>query len=360
MARVAFEIDMNENCGVRSSGKVFLTGYPGFIGKRLVERLVGSGRKVVCLIQERFRDAASEHAATLRSGSVELLTGDITQDDLGLSAKETAALRRSATDVYHLAAIYDLSIPAEVGERINVGGTKHVLDFCAALPRLHCLSYVSTCYVSGDRRGIIFEDELDKGQRFKNHYEETKFRAEVIVRERSSQIPTIIFRPSIVVGDSRTGETDKFDGPYVTFAAIRKGLMVMTPGSGEVPLNLVPIDFVVECMSTIPGREGATGKTYHLADHDPLTVIEVVRLVCDRFGVSRPIGRYPRAFLDVALSIRAIRDLVEIPLETVAYFNHPVVYDTTNTLWALGSTSLRCPPLKSYLNSLLRFYINST
>lgn len=355
---VAFEFRMDENGGVGAGGVVFVTGYPGFIGKRLVQQLVSRGRTVVCLIEERFRDAATAHMAPLPAGSVRLVAGDITDSALGLDPKTRNSLRKSVTDVYHLAAIYNLSVPAEVGERINVGGTAHVLDFCASLSKLHCLSYVSTCYVSGDRTGLVFEDELDKGQGFKNHYEETKFRAEVLVRERLGEVPAVILRPAIVVGDSRTGETDKFDGPYVTFAAIRKGLMLLTPGSGEVPLNLVPVDFVIDCMVTIPEIEGTIGKTFQLADPDPLTVIEVVRLACDRFGVRRPMASYPLWMLEAALSLRSVRELVGVPQQTVAYFNHAVVYDSKNTQDALRGTSIRCPLLKSYLNNILRFYLN--
>lgn len=341
---------------MKSDQTVFLTGYPGFIGKRLVEKLVERGKKVVCLIEERFREPASNHASQLPSGAVTVVSGDITQDDLGLDARTLRPLRRDVTEVYHLAAIYNLAVPAEVGERVNVGGTLNVLNFCASLTQLKSLNYVSTCYVSGDRRGVIFEEELEKGQKFKNYYEETKYRAEVLVRERMDEVPAVIMRPSIVVGDSTTGETDKFDGPYVTFDAIRKGLMFMTPGTGEVPLNLVPVDFVVDCMATIPGVDGAAGRTYHLADPDPPTVIEVVKWACDRFGVHRPIGWYPVTLLEWALAVKPVRDLVGIPQETVAYFNHPVVYDCANTLDILKDTGLRCPPLKSYLNQLLRFY----
>ncbi|MEW6363044.1 MAG: SDR family oxidoreductase [Acidobacteriota bacterium] len=343
---------------MRATGITFITGYPGFIGKRLVEKLVGQGRRVSCLIEERFREAATKHARALPSGAVKLVAGDITQEGLAIEPKARASLQRTITDVYHLAAIYDLTVAHDVGERVNVQGTQNVLDFCASLKKLRRLNYVSTCYVSGDRRGMVFEEELDKGQGFKNHYEETKFRAEKLVRERASEIPASIFRPSIVVGDSVTGETDKFDGPYMTFAAIRQGLMILTPGRGEVPINLVPVDFVVDCLATIPGIDGTEGKTFHLADPDPVTVIEVCRLVSDRMGVPRPLGHYPPRLLKMVLAIKPISDLLGIPQETVVYFNHQVVYDCTNTVRALRATQVSCPPLKSYLNNLLRFYLD--
>src|SRR5207247_6389267 len=110
-------------------------------------------------------------------------------------------------------AIYDLSVSRDAGMRVNVDGTRHVLDFAERCPSLQRFHYVSTCYVSGRHHGVFGEDDLDVGQRFNNFYEETKFLAEVEVRRRSG-LPVTIYRPSVVVGDSRTGETQKFDGPY--------------------------------------------------------------------------------------------------------------------------------------------------
>jgi len=191
-----------------------VTGIPGFIGKRLVEKLVPEGRQIFLLCEPRFQADAQAFASKAGdAGQLVVVAGDVTQPDLGLGPRADS-IRSAVSDVYHLAAVYDLAVGEEVARRVNVLGTNKVLEFLRAFPeggvRHH---YVSTCYVAGTREGMIFENELDRGQGFKNHYEATKYAAEVLVERSKSAIETRIFRPAIVIGDSRTGETQKFDGP---------------------------------------------------------------------------------------------------------------------------------------------------
>jgi thioester reductase-like protein len=183
-----------------------VTGFPGFIGRRLVRALDGP---VVALVEERM----AEQARSLAGEGVEVVVGDITQRRLGLSDADWERLVGEVTHVFHLAAIYDLSVPIELAQRVNVDGTGNVLELCQAAKRFERLAYVSTAYVAGLRTGVIYEHELVMGQAFKNHYESTKFQAEVWVRALMDRVPTTILRPAIVVGDSQTGETEKFDGP---------------------------------------------------------------------------------------------------------------------------------------------------
>ena len=143
-----------------------------------------------------------------------------------------------------------------------------MLAFCRAAERLERLNYVSTAYVAGDRTGVVYEHELDLGQGFKNHYESTKFQAEVWVRSAVDRIPTTIFRPAIVVGDSRTGETQKFDGPYYALrfiaATAARGMPVANIGRGATPFNVVPVDFIVDCAGRarpLGGRRSARPST---------------------------------------------------------------------------------------------------
>ena len=151
--------------------------------------------------------------------------------------------------------MYDLAVTREIGMKVNVEGTRHVVRFLAECKRLERLHYVSTCYVSGTATGVFRESDLDLGQSFKNHYEETKFLAEVEVAK--SGLPITVYRPSIVVGDSRTGETGKFDGPYFTLTAMEKlpspGVFIKI-GSGRNPANVVPVDFVTEALLAITPR----------------------------------------------------------------------------------------------------------
>ena len=200
---------------------LLFTGFPGFLGVQLLPRVLSrlSDSTVTCLIQSNFADLATRQLEELveanpdLAGRIDLVTGDITVPGLGLD--DPTALAAGVTEVWHLAAVYDLSVPRDVAMRVNVEGTRNVLDFAERADSLQRFHYVSTCYVSGRYAGAFGEDDLDVGQQFNNYYEETKFLAEVEVQTRRDQgMPTTIYRPSVVVGDSTTGQTQKYDGPY--------------------------------------------------------------------------------------------------------------------------------------------------
>src|ERR1700712_1720798 len=230
-----------------------LTGFPGFIGTRLARKLLadGSGTRIVALVEPRM--IATARAVALQfDGRVEVVEGDITDPKLGLPDERYAELAATVGRVYHLAAIYDLAVPEEIARRVNVDGTRHVVDFCKACTQLERHHYISTCYVAGKRTGTVLESELDAGQEFKNHYESTKFAAETLVRDSMADIPATVYRPGIVVGDSRTGDTQKFDGPYFIlwymFRMSQFGLSAGSLGNDKANFNAVPVDFIVDAM----------------------------------------------------------------------------------------------------------------
>ena len=183
-------------------------------------------------------------------------------------------------------------MPLEIAQRVNVDGTGNILELCAACERLTRLNYVSTAYVAGDRRGVVYEHELVLGQGFKNHYESTKFQAELWVRARMGEIPTTIYRPAIVVGDSRTGETEKFDGPYYILRTIarvaERGGPIPQMGSPRSPFNVVPVDFVVAAMAAASADEAAAGETLHLVDPEPVSAAELGRILARAYAGREP------------------------------------------------------------------------
>ena len=199
-----------------------VTGFPGFIAGGLLSRLAAlhPEARFDLLVQPHLCAAAGAACAALDASTPGLSArctvhpGDLREPDLGLSAEAVAALAERVTEVWHLAAIYDLAVPEALAHAVNVGGTERVLDLCAKLPRLEELQYISTCYVAGRRQGLVREDELEHDAGFHNHYESTKYGAEVAVQRRRGEIATRIYRPGVVVGASRTGETAKADGPY--------------------------------------------------------------------------------------------------------------------------------------------------
>src|SRR2546425_1752101 len=259
---------------------VFLTGFPGFIAGRLVRELAGEGARFFLLVQPAFSQKAREEitriadeaSASLRN--FRLLEGDITRPELGLSASDFEVTQRETTVVFHLAAIYDLNVEREVAMRVNVGGTENVNSFARAIRNLRRYHYVSTCYVAGKREGVIFENELRHDAGFRNHYEETKYLAELSVDALKNELPVTIHRPAVVCGDSQTGETAKYDGIYYLIHYLLRAprlLSLFNIGNDKVSLNLVPIDFVVEGIVALAQDERAAGKTVQLADPHPLT-----------------------------------------------------------------------------------------
>jgi thioester reductase-like protein len=345
---------------------VFFTGFPGFLGVELLPRILArrSGDAAVCLVQPKFADLARRRADALVAsrpelgGRIRLVEGDITREGLGLA--DPAAAAADVVEVFHLAAIYDLSVPRDVGMRVNVDGTRHVLDFAARAPRLERFQYVSTCYVSGKVPGTFTEGDLEKGQRFNNHYEETKYLAEIEVRARmAAGLPGTIYRPAITVGDSGTGETQKYDGPYfvIQWVLRQRGIAVLpTVGDLRAEVNVVPRDFVVSAAAYLSGIAASRGKTYQLADPAPLTVARMLDEV--ERATRRRIVRVP---LTPAIAKGAIRHvpgvykLMRIPADAIDYFVLPTHYDTRNTVVDLAGSGITCPPFSSYVERLVAF-----
>ncbi|SEL94991.1 SDR family oxidoreductase [Haloferax larsenii] len=342
---------------------VFLTGFPGFLGSALVDRLGDRTDELVCLVQPQYSDRAVSRATDIFGSdwgeSLTLVEGDITDPELGLDAETYSTLESRTTAVYHLAAVYDLGVAPEVGQAVNVDGTRYVLDFAesAGVDRLH---YVSTCYVSGRYDGVFTESDLDVGQTFNNHYEETKFRAEVLVRERMDAVPATVYRPAIVVGDSRTGETQKYDGPYYLVRwLLRQPSIAVVPRLGDpdaAELNVVPRDYVVEAIDYLSRLDRAENTTYQLCDPNPPTIRQFVSTLldaADRTGLALPL---PRRVAQSALERwDTLESLVGIEPGTLAYFTHPTQYVGANARARLAGSGIAPPAFESYADQLVQF-----
>jgi nucleoside-diphosphate-sugar epimerase len=346
---------------------VFITGFPGFLASELLPRLLAGapGTGATCLVQRRHLPLAHARAAQIvrdqpgLDGRIRLVEGDIRLPDLGLD--EAARLQRDATAVFHLAAVYDLAVQRQPAMDVNVHGTRHVLDFAEGCPRLERFHHVSTCYVSGDHAGDFREEELQKGQRFLNFYEETKYLAEIDVQARmAGGLPGTIYRPAIVVGDSATGATQKYDGPYYIIQWLLRqpavALLPTSPGAARRRVNMVPRDYVVDAMAHLAARDDTGGKVYQLCDPAPPTVDEVIRILAA--ATQRRIVRVP---INAALAKRALRHvpgvyrLLKIPAEAVDYFAHPARYTPAHTLAALAGSGIHCPPFAEYAGRLVSF-----
>jgi len=339
-----------------------VTGYPGFLGKRLVRRLLTDPqerpRRLVCLVQQRHLEAARADLAQLPAPEAELVEGDITHMHLGLSGAEWQALASEVTDVWHLAAKTRLGAGVAELRRVNVDGTRNVLELCRAARRLSRLSYFSTAFVSGTRVGVILEDELSVGQRFHNAYEETKYQAELLVRRAQSELPATVLRPSIVVGDSRTGEIDRFDGPYalaILLVASPLAVPLPLPGDAVAPLNVVPVDFVVDAAVAISRHPAGAGRTVHLVDPAPLSARRVYELIAARAGKRLPPVSVPQRAFQALLQLPLLERLSRTHRPAIEYVSHLAIYNCRTLLDLLDGSGIRCPPIPSYLDRLIEF-----
>lgn len=342
-----------------------VTGFPGFLGKRLVARLAERDEQFALLVEPRFLAAAQQAVdevagLAFRSRSrFELVEGDITQPDLGLDRTTVRRLANRVDQVWHLAAIYDLGVPRSVAERVNVEGTRNVNDLVAKLDRLERYHYVSTFAVAGRRTGVVRERELEHKAGFHNWYEETKYRAELDVKRQLERgLPTTIYRPASIVGSSRDGATAKFDGPYMMLDLMSRlppPLNLLNFGASDVFFQLVPVDFVIDAMVAIAGRRDSAFRTFHLTDPAAVSTQEVCDLFCrELFGVGTLLGA-PKAVVR-AFTASGFAALLGLQREANPYFFHRCRYDCVSSLDALDGTGIAVPPLASYVERLVQFW----
>ena len=346
---------------------LFFTGFPGQLGSELVPRVLSrpGADQAVCLIQPKSIAKARDEVRRIVAddpslrGRVRIVAGDITRKDLGLGL--TRVWKSDVTEVYHLAAVYDLGVGRELATLVNVGGTRSLLRFARTCPRLMRFHYMSTAYVSGRTQGEFTEADLDRGQAFNNWYEQTKYLAEVEVRrEMGRGLPVTIYRPSIVVGESVTGATRKYDGLYFVIQwLLRQPRVAIMPVAGDptqVEFNAVPLDFVADAVAYLAALPDSEGRVYQLTDPRPLTVAEMLdELAC---AVGRRLFR-PRlplgAVKTVVDHVPGLSRWVQIPSQAFDYLSHPTRYRSPETQAALEGSGILVPRFAAYVNRLVEF-----
>ncbi|MEK6608644.1 MAG: SDR family oxidoreductase, partial [Myxococcota bacterium] len=342
----------------------FVTGFPAFTARRMIRKLLEAEPKtrVVMLAREKFAaDAAGfrEGMGPARRRRLDLLIGDVTHMHLGLAGDEYRRLTEEVTRVYHLASIYYLGAERRAIEQVNVGGTRNVLELAEEAKGLRRLLHFSTCHVSGDRRGVVMEDELELGQRFRNPYEETKYEAERLVRGRMGRLPITVVRPGIIVGDSKTGEIDRFDGPYylmVLIVASPVRIRLPLPGRGSAPLHVVPIDYVIDAAHLLARDDRAASRTFHLVDPCPLGGCHLYDLVAKHAERQLPRhGAFPVRLARALLKIPGLERLGRAPLAFLESLDHQVFYNSRGTLDLLAGSEIACPPFDAYVDNLIRY-----
>jgi thioester reductase-like protein len=325
-------------------GAVFLTGATGFVGREILDRLLDR-RRVFALV--RAENAAAAKRRLPGHARLTAVAGDIERPGLGLDARTAALLGEEVTTVVHCAASVSFDLSLADSRRVNVEGTRRVVELAERCPRLERLSYISTAYVAGEPRRLFRENQLDVGQRFRNPYERSKFEAERMVRERATNLPLQILRPSIVVGDSRTGRTSSFNVLYGPLKAFARGAIPAIPARRSSPVDIVPVDYVADRAVEL-AEQGEEGTFHLVAGRNATTVGRLLELA------SQHLGRKPPAVLPPAAYRRLLHPLLRRKYGGLRqmeayfpYFSMRVRFDDRR----LGPA----PPVESYFHRLMDF-----
>ena len=347
----------------------FVTGASGFIGKRLVRKLLARPGSTVYFLT---RSNDPEKLAALyafwdvdKSRAIPVV-GDLKDPHLGVAKAEQKKLKGKIDHFFHLAALYDLGASAEEDEAVNIAGTRNTLALVEALGagRFHHMSSIAA---AGMFEGIFREDMFEEAENLEHPYFRTKHEAEGIVR-KECKVPWRIYRPSSVVGDSRSGEMDKIDGPYYFFKVIQKLRRILPPWMPTVGLeggriNIVPVDFVVDAMDHIAHLEGQDGKCFHLTDPHPHRVGDVLQIFARAahapdMGMrinAALLGFIPRGVKKSLMALTPVRRIrnalmkdLGLPDDVLDFINYPTRFDCRETERALSGTGIAVPPLEDY------------
>ena len=357
--------------------RVLLTGVTGFLGRELLYQLLTETRAdVTCLVR-----AAGEQQATARLATtlvelfgadgpdavadrVRAVRGDVTQPALGLSRRARSELSRTTSHVIHGAASVRFDLDIGAARRINGGGTVAVMEFARDAQRhgrLERLVYVSTAFVGGRHPEPFAEDDLDVGQRFRNTYEQSKFEAELMVHAAMRELPITIVRPSIVIGDSRSGATNAFNVIYWPLRVFADGLLRVAPAAPNLPVDVVPVDYVAR--GTIKALfEGAADNTYALAAGDRASDAQDIGNIAARaFGVAPPqfvagpLGRLMFPVMSAAAAIGPWRHFGKAARQYLPYFRDGSRFDTRHATDLLQPRGIEPPSTAQLLEPVLEF-----
>ncbi len=346
----------------------FVTGATGFIGRFLVANLLERGKPVCVLV----RKGSEKKLAAMRTrwGADEKqvigVHGDLAAPDLGVAAADSRRLKGKVDHFFHLAAIYDISASAEDQQLANVEGTRNAVRFAGTIGA-RCFHHVSSIAAAGLYDGMFREDMFEEAEDLDHPYLKTKHDSEAVAR-RECKVPLRIYRPSMVIGHSKTGEIDKIDGPYYFFKTLQKLREVLPPwmpmiGIEGGRMNLVPVDFVADALDHIAHKKGLDGKCFHLTDPEPHRIGEVLnifahaghapkmtmRVNARMFGfIPAPVLYGLASLSPVKRAIKVVLTDLGIPRDVFQFINWPTRYDNREAAKALKGSGIEVPPLESY------------
>jgi NAD(P)-dependent dehydrogenase (short-subunit alcohol dehydrogenase family) len=369
---------MRDFCGAGQLNKektmhYFVTGATGFIGKRLVKTLLARKGSTVSFL---VRSGSEGKLAGLyeywglngtAKSRAQPVAGDLTAKKLGVAAEQIKALKGQVDMVFHLAAVYDLSADADAQVQVNIDGTRNMVEFAKAIDAGH-VHHVSSIAAAGLYEGVFREDMFDEAENLEHPYFMTKHESEKIVR-KECKVPWTVYRPALVVGDSKTGEMDKIDGPYYFFKLIQRMRQILPPWMPSIGIeggriNIVPVDFVVACIDHLShAKLDNKGKCYHLVDPVGYRVGDVLDIFSkaahapkmNLFVNAALLGFVPKSVkksLMALAPVRRVRNAVMkdlgLPDDMFTFINFPTRYDRRELDAALKGSGIECPNLRDY------------
>jgi NAD(P)-dependent dehydrogenase (short-subunit alcohol dehydrogenase family) len=354
----------------------FVTGGTGFIGRNLIQRLLENREGQIHVL---VREGSTDRLQQLIEGwgqadRIVPVVGDITAERLGVSDEKAQELKGKVDHFFHLAAMYDMTADADTNLKLNVGGTRNAIEFANAI-EAGTFHHTSSIAAAGMHKGLFREDMFDEGQKLEHPYHRTKFESEKLARTLVKG-NWRVYRPSVVVGDSQTGEMDKIDGPYYFFKAIQKlrhyvpeWVPLVGPELGYT--NIVPVDFVVAAMDHIAHQPDLDGQAFHLCNPRKQRSGEVMNEFAKAAHApqlamridSKLIKALPTGALGMAMQLPALKNVRRalladfgIPDDIIEYIGLTAEFDTRDTERALEGSGIQVPPLETYAEKLWDYW----
>ena len=346
----------------------FITGGTGFIGRNFIDKLKEREGDIYVLTRaasmhkfEELQERMGEHSDRLIP-----VQGDLKEALLGVDAATISDLKGKIKHFYHFAAIYDIGASAEAQTATNIDGTRNAVRLAEAVDAA-CFEHVSSIAAGGLYQGTFREDMFEEAENLDHPYFSTKHDSEGIVRNEC-QVPWRVYRPAMVVGNSKTGEIDKIDGAYYFFKSLQKIRNVLPPwfpliGIEGGKFNIVPVDYVVDAMDHIAHLNDLDGRCFHLSDPEHHSMGNMMNIFADaghapRFNMrldTRMFGFIP-SFVRTTLAglppikriINTLLDDMGLPDSVTMFMNYPTRYDNRDAERALKGSGISCPDLRDY------------
>lgn len=365
----------------------FITGATGAIGAALVPLLMKDpDARVSLLLRAKNQSHLHERMAGLMNfwgytaddqailGRITPLMGDVTLPNFGLSPEIYQKIAEQCTHIIHSAGNVRMNLPLAEARRSAVDSAHHIIDLamlCRKNGNFKKVEFVSTIGVSGKMSGAVPETWLNHNRQFHNTYEQAKAEAELVVRDAIAEgIPITVHRPSMVVGDSRTGEIIHFQIFYhiCEFLSGRRTLGVV-PRIENIKLDIIPADYVAKVIAWSKSDDKATGCILHecSGSENSLTIHDLTKRIQPIFrknGIALPkkitvpvwLFRGMLPLIGIFVSKKMKRSLKVLPV-FFDYLQENQEFGNEKTRAWLEESGIALPNVDSYLENVLEYYL---